>query len=82
MVSYVLDQIEEGNLTGEEMSKTINIKQAILWIALAWRRVKPQTIRNYFAKAFGRVSLIDRQTDSEKVYDSLTTMRQKYLKDY
>ena len=53
VMAYALDLLEDGNLTEEKMSKAIDIKQAILWIALAWKQVTSQTIINCFAKAFG-----------------------------
>ncbi|KAI6651328.1 Tigger transposable element-derived protein 4-like [Oopsacas minuta] len=65
VMAYVLDLLADGNLTGEKMSKAIDIKQAIVWIALAWRQVKSQTIVNCFAKAFGTLSLASTEITSE-----------------
>ena len=65
VMAYVLDLLEDGNLTGEKMSKAIDIKQAILWIALAWKQVTSQTIINCFAKAFGTLSLANTEITSE-----------------
>ena len=64
VMAYVLDLLEDGNLTGEKMSKAIDIKQAI-WIALAWKQVTSQIIINCFAKAFGTLSLANTEITSE-----------------
>ena len=47
------------------MSKAIDIKQAILWIPLAWKQVTSQTIINCFAKAFGTLLLANTEITSE-----------------
>ncbi|KAI6659670.1 hypothetical protein LOD99_14593 [Oopsacas minuta] len=57
-MAYALDLLADGNLTGEKMSKAIDIKQAILWIALAWRHMKSQTVVNCFSMLFGTLSLV------------------------
>ena len=40
-------------------------RQAILWIALAWKQVTSHTIINCFAKAFGALSLANTEITSE-----------------
>ncbi|KAI6652988.1 Tigger transposable element-derived protein 4-like [Oopsacas minuta] len=65
VMAYALDPLADGNLTGDKMSKAIDVKQAILWIAFTWRQVKSQAVVNCFAKVFGTLSLASTKITSE-----------------
>ena len=50
-LKYVLAKIDQSNYSAKEINKSVNVLVAIRWVAVAWSKVKEETIRKCFCKA-------------------------------
>ena len=73
LLRFVISKIDECD-TASEVIKSVNILQAIRWVAQAWEEVKQETISKRFRKAgvLGEsFSLVSREHEDRDPFDEL-----------
>ena len=70
---FVISKVDECN-TASEVNKSVNVLQAIRWVAQTWKAVKDETISKCFRKAGvldESLSIASREYEDQDPFDEL-----------